>query len=318
MTQAARLYVCNGKTMGTVYEVKFVTSKPVDEQAIAHGVQETVQRVDGQMSTWKPDSELSRFNRSAPGDWFPVPSDLARVVQAGLEIGRLSAGAFDVTVGSLVNLWGFGPVVRSPSMPDEQAVSAAAAVVGYENLEARLDPPALRKAAQCFVDLSGIAKGFGVDQIARYLEHRGILDSLVCIDGEVRVAGCKPGPEGSWLVAVEAPKAHVRELWDVLSPKDCSMATSGDYRHFREFDGQHFSHTIDRRTGQPVRNAVGSVTVAHPECMLADAWATALLVLGPQAGVALANAHGIAALFLVRADAEIVDITTGDFAAVIG
>lgn len=307
------LFRFSGATMGTRYSVSCAISRDQDKDLLAAEVDRAVNLVDCQMSTWKPESPLSRFNASPCGDWFAVPAPLAHVVATGLALSRDTRGAFDMTVGAAVNLWGFGPAGTRQRAPDSAAAEAAGSSCGYTALEARRDPPALRKTADCYVDLSGIAKGYGVDQIARALEEHGVVDYLVTIDGEVRLRGRKPGTDPHWILALDAPIAGEQQMWDVLEPPDGALATSGDYRHFFQDGGQKFAHTIDPRSGRPVANSIASVTVFHRDCMLADAWATALLVLGAHDGVALAQAREISALFLIRTPEGIDDVMTCGF-----
>ena len=277
---------------------------------MAEAVHAAITEVDRQMSTWKPDSDLSHFNRHAVGEWFAVPHDLAFVVAAGLKVSRSSQGAFDMTLGEAVNAWGFGPTEAGTpvSGPPE---------ANYSHLEVLIDPPRLRKAAEMYVDLSGIAKGFGVDKIAGLLAERGITAYLVAIDGEVRACGRKPDGR-PWTVGLDEPTAGSRGVWDVWEPRDCALATSGEYRRFRVLKDRVVSHTIDAGTGAPVDNAIASVTVCDASCMIADAWATALTVMGPEKGVMIAQAHHIPALFLIRNAEGLTSITTGDIERHIG
>ncbi len=295
-----------GPTMGTQFRVSFVAPE-LDETALGGQLYRAVDAVDQSMSTYKPDSALMQFNHAPLNQWVPVPLILAQVVTQGLAISAASRGAFDMTLGMAVNAWGFGPDPIT-ALPDTAQPTGE-----YRALTARLDPPALMKTAPLALDLSGIAKGFGVDELARVLEAQGITDYLVEIDGELRARGRKPGLDGIWTVALDAPIRNQRTAWDVLEVRDCALATSGDYRHFAEDDGKFRSHTIDGRTGWPVDNAFASVTVRHASCMSADAWASALMVLGPEDGPAIAEAHGIAALFLMREDVGIVERRTSLF-----
>jgi len=305
--------------MGTRYRVRYVTRSELDEEALRASVQAAVDLVDEQMSNWKPESPVSRFNRAAPGEWFTVPPELALVVEAGQGISRSSRGAFDMTLGAAVNRWGFGPDGPRTTPPDAPAAAPPPAAGGSAALlEIRRQPPGLRKTAPLGLDLCGIAKGYGVDRVAQCLEAAGVRDYLVAIDGEIRVRGRKPGLEGQWTVGLEAPTPGKHELWDVLLPHDGAIATSGDYRHFFDHAGRRYSHTIDARSGCPVENGVASVTVVRPDCMSADAWATALLVLGPHDGPALADARRIAALFLIRGADGLREIMTGGFSEIAG
>ncbi|MGR3572533.1 FAD:protein FMN transferase [Brevirhabdus sp.] len=353
----ARIAVFDGVTMGTTYQVRVALRADLDEAALSAAIFEAVDAVDRQMSTWKPASDLSRFNAAPVGDWVSVPRDLAHVVGTGLAISKASQGAFDMTVGAAVNAWGFGPVLdpvpdagtgartgagtgagtgaeMSAAPPDSrfgavapgpQDVPKDAPVGVWRDLEARMDPPALIKRAPMYVDLSGIAKGYGVDRICEVLLDRGLGDFLVSIDGETRACGRKPGVEGRWRVAIDRPDAaadgdrsaagsaagNAVDAWDVLEPEDRALATSGDYRRFFERDGTRYAHTIDPATGQAVQGGAASVTVMMRDCMTADAWATALLVMGPQRGVAIAQARNIAALFLFRERDGFRQVATG-------
>jgi FAD:protein FMN transferase len=307
-----------GDTMGTRYQVALVVGAGMQTEAtddIARQVQGAVDMVDAQMSNWKATSALSRFNDAAPGDWIPVPRELVQVVETGQKLARQTRGAFDMTLGRAVAQWGFGP--HAQDNPGARDTAPARGL--WQALSVQTAPPALRKDRPLWLDLSGIAKGYGVDCIAAVLETHSIANYFIVIDGEIRLKGRKPGLDGAWAVALEAPIRDVREAYDILNPqRACALATSGDYRHYRRHDGVIHSHSIDGRSGRPVANDIGSVTVALGSCMMADAWATALLVLGPRDGVAMAQANNIAARFLIRTDTGIRDVMTGDFAAVIG
>lgn len=300
-----RLIELGSDTMGTTYQVRIATARQLDEAELATQIHAAVDRVDQQMSTWKPASDLSRFNAAAVDAWVPVPADLALVVRTGLAISRATQGAFDMTVGAAVNAWGFGPEGPVTAPPQTHPPGA------WQQLKVRDDPPALCKMAPMYVDLSGIAKGYGVDQICAVLHDWELGDHLVSIDGETRVSGHKPGSEGRWRVAVDTPADGPQDVWDVLEPADCAVATSGDYRRFFDHSGQRFAHTIDPATGQPVTEAAASVTVIMPTCIEADAWATALLVLGPKKGIAVAQARNMRALFLFRDGAKFREVATG-------
>jgi FAD:protein FMN transferase len=306
----------SGSTMGTRFTVAYAPPAGRAPPGLAEALQAAVEAVDRDMSTWKVDSALCRFNRAPVGDWIAVPADLAVVVGEGLAIAQITGGAFDPVLGRLVDLWGFGPD-GFQGQPSAEALDQARAESGFEAVRVRDAPPALLKTAPRSLDLSGIAKGFGVDRLAETLEGEGIADYLVTLDGEVRVKGRK-GVHGPWQVAVDAPVFGRSEPYDILWPPTGALATSGDYRQRRSAGGRTWSHTIDGRTGEPVDNALGSVTVAMDKCVQADAWASALLVLGPDEGPALAQAKGVAALFLVREDEGVRAVLTGGFERVIG
>jgi len=304
-----------GDTMGTRYQLAFVAGPDVDSAAIERQVQAAVDLVDAQMSNWKAASALSRFNEAAPGAWMPMPRELVQVVEAGQKLARQTRGAFDMTLGHAVAAWGFGP--HAQDRPDQGASAPERGL--WQALSVQTAPPALRKDRPLWLDLSGIAKGYGVDRIAQVLDAHQLANYFIVIDGEIRLKGRKPGADSAWTVALEAPIRGAREVYDIMCPRRaCALATSGDYRHFRSHDGVMHSHSIDGRSGRPVANDIASVTVAQDSCMMADAWATALLVLGPLDGVALAQARHIAARFLIRTETGVRDVMTGDFSEIIG
>ncbi len=295
----ARLKDCrtSGATMGTRYTARFVVPEQAHVQAIVAELEAAVTAVDAQMSNWKADSDLSRLNRAAPDDWVPVSANLATVLLRSIEIGRETGNAFNIGVGGLVGAWGFGPAGGNGS-PGSLTGSRACQPLD-PLLEIDLPGRRVRKHGRVALDLCGIAKGFGVDELARVLERHGIGAWLVGIDGEMRVRGGKP--DGSpWAIALEAPEDERRAAMGVIELDDAAIATSGDYRHWREIDGARISHTMDPRTGAPLRGAVASVTVIAPTCADADAYATALMVLGAQAGRDHARERGLDALFVTR------------------
>ncbi len=296
-----------GSTMGTYYRVTARCPESADD--VGNRLTTELDAVNSQMSTYDPDSTLSRFNRSEPGAWFSVSRELHDVVAAAADVHALSDGAFDVTVGPLVNLWGFGPDAAG-GVPSESGIAAARARVGAGALAVRANPPALRKTKRLYVDLSAIAKGHGVDRLTAVLEGQGCDHYLVDIGGEVRVRGANP--DGNpWRIGVEVPDPDaLGGLQRVLTLRDAAVATSGDYRNFRDLDGDRVSHTIDPRTGRPVDHGLASVTVVHGSAMRADGLATAINVLGPVAGLALAESEGLAALLIVHRDAGFEELYT--------
>ncbi|WP_296900361.1 FAD:protein FMN transferase, partial [Thiohalocapsa sp.] len=290
-----------GRTMGTSWSVQ-VPRPPagLDDAALYERISAELASVNERMSTYQADSELSRFNVAETTDWFPVSAELVRLTDTALAVSTLTNGAFDVTVGPLVNLWGFGPEVKADQLPSQAEIDAARARVGWDLLHTRVEPPALRKdRTDLYVDLSAIAKGYGVDRMAAVLEDVGITDYLVEIGGELRGRGRNAEGE-PWRIAIERPDAGRRAVLRVVALTDRAMATSGDYRNFFELEGQRYSHTIDPATGRPVDHQLASVTVLAERCAEADAWATALLVLGPARGMTVANERGLIALFVER------------------
>jgi thiamine biosynthesis lipoprotein len=306
--------------MGTSYTVKLVGSASRTDAGRAALLQAEIdERLAGVcrlMSPFLADSELSRFNRHGGDSPFRVSDETFHVFQRAIQIGDESQGAFDITVGPIANLYGFGADPFRVNLPSDAELEPLRARVGYRMLE--LDPAAKtvrKKHPEIRCDLSGIAKGYGVDRIAAELDAHEIGDYMVEIGGEVRVRGRNP-EGGPWRIAVERPVPEGRVVHRVVGLLNRSVATSGDYRVCYVRDGKRISHTIDPRTGRPVEHDLASVTVIHGDCESADAWATALMVLGPEAGCEFAERKGLPALFLVRqGDESIVEKATSSFPA---
>ena len=297
-------HALNGATMGTRWSGLFFAPPGFDPGPVQAALQAVVDEVDAQMSTWSPDSALMRLNAAPLGQWVPVPARLFAVLSLGLEIGRASGGAFDVGMGDAVKAWGFGPDAATPGRI--RAAMAAGRVPADQALA--LDPVTsrVRKSSPLALDLNGIAKGYGVDRLSETLQDFGISAGLVGIDGEMRAHGLRPDGK-SWTIAVEAPDPTRRAPHSILALENAAVATSGDYRHWVEVQGHRLSHTMDPDRGGPLRRSPASVTVIARTCAEADAWATALMVLGSDAGAKVARAQGLDALFLLRDDAT----TTG-------
>lgn len=307
----------SGETMGTTYHVT-IANPSTSAARWQPAIDTLLERVNDLMSTYRVESELSRVNHGPAGEWIPVSPELHRVLRAAAEVSEWTGGAFDATVGPLVNLWGFGPVDRGVRLPTAGEIAAARERTGPGLLALRDEPPAVRKGrADVYVDLSAIAKGFGVDEVAALLDGRGARNYLVEIGGEVRVRGVN-ARGGPWRVAVERPDAGVRGFSGVLALTDRAVATSGDYRNYFERDGRRYSHAIDPRTGEPVDHDLALVTVVDTSTMMADGWATGLLVLGPEEGYRLAERFGLAALFVRRTDSGLVAHATPTFTPYLG
>ncbi|NBF06308.1 FAD:protein FMN transferase [Pseudomonas sp. Fl5BN2] len=292
-------YSLNGPTMGSRYTALFYAAPGFATQDLAERLAQAVERVEQQMSSWNPESDLSRLNAAPPHRWMTVPRELMNVISTALRISEQSGGAFELAVGDLVQGWGFGPGTRTlgpPALAEQGRKRRAPA--GYALV---LEPrrQRLRKRAKVQLDLNGIAKGFGVDELARALDASGIHDYLVGIDGEMRAKGSKPAGQ-PWTVALEKPLRGVREVMGVMEISNAAIATSGDYRQWVEIAGQSYAHTLDPATGMPLDNRLAAVSVVASSCMLADAWATALLVLGEIEGPRLAQERGMDALFVIR------------------
>ena len=290
--------------MGTTYSVS-VVSDALDDAAVASlqaAVQAAVDDVDQKMSTYRQESELSRFNAAHTTDPFAVSGDTLSVVQYALEVSRLSGGAFDVTVAPLVDAWGFGPPGEPLSFPTDDEIDRLREHVGYERVQVDVDRSALRKTDPLVaVDLSALAKGYAVDKVADLLVARGMDSFLIEVGGEVRTRGVSERGD-AWRVGIERPVAGPTTVHRLVRLSGHSLATSGDYRNYYEVGDQRFSHTIDPRTGRPVTHNLASASVVAPLCVRADAIATALEVLGPDAGFELAVAQGWAALLIGRRD----------------
>lgn len=279
-----------GETMGTNWSLQAVAPPA----GVARGVEAAFDRVIGQMSQWEPESDLSRINRAPPGEWHIVPPEFARVLAAAVEMSEASGGAFDPGLGLLTERWGFGSAGPVALVPDDRP--AADRPVTFDAAGARI-----RRGADAALDLSGIAKGFGVDLAAEWLLARGVRHFLIEVGGELRGEGVRPDGQ-PWWVDVEMPPACAAPAWRIAL-HDLSVATSGNYRRGFTADGRHYSHSFDPRSGRPIVNGVSSTTVLHRSCMMADGWATALTVLGPERGIALADAQGLAAC-VIAADRE--------------
>ncbi len=307
----ARLH---GPTMGTRWSVLCDVDPALDEPALQRALAAAVQQVDRQMSPWKPDSDLMRLNRAAPNEWVALPPEIMTVLARALEVARDSDGAFDPTVGALVDAWGFGAARDAPEAAAIRSATQLTHRPSYRNLE--LDPFAgrVRKHAPLQLDLCGIAKGYAVDRMTDVLRQHGVTHALAALDGELRALG-NQGDGQPWAVALESPIAGLRSAHGVLELQDLAVATSGDYRHFMQVGGERLAHTMDPRRAAPVRGDVASVTVLAPTCMDADAWATALLVAGPGEGLALARRLGLEALFLLRRAGGLVELGLGRFDA---
>jgi len=297
---AAGEVVFHGTTMGTTYSVRIPhLPMTVDVGALKRDIGNVLEAVNEQMSTYRSLSELSRFNTGGGQIWTPVSPDVATVARAALATSQVSGGAYDPTIGPLVSLWGFGAGSKVQAVPDAGEIEARRRSIGHGYLQTRTKSPALLKMRQgLHVDLSGIAKGFAADKVAEHLERIDIERYLFEIGGEVRVHG--HGRSGNfWRIGIEHPDgAGVQRIIRLAAG---AIATSGDYRHFFKSWGRRYSHILDPRDGRPVAHGLASVTVVAPTAMAADAFSTALMVLGPDQGLALAGQRDIAAYFLARA-----------------
>jgi len=307
-------YDLSGNTMGTTFNITLVAPPAeIDLETLQTKIHDQLEIIDSIASTYRSDSELSGFNANPSTDWIRATPEFCRMVSAALDMSFTTQGAFDITVGPLVNLWGFGPPNQENELPTGDEIAAAMQHVGYRKLETDCDHAMLRKTSQdIYVDLSGWAKGHAVDQIAALLDELQLANYLVEIGGELRVKGHN-AEQQKFRVAIEKPNQNNEMAYTIIRISDVSVATSGDYRNFFEEDGQRYSHGIDPRTGYPVNHELTGVTVVSRNTAFADAMATALLVLGPEDGHALAEKLRVAAYFLIRTGDGIEEISTTQF-----
>ena len=286
--------------MGTTYSVGVYGEGADRIKALKPEIDKILREVNRQMSTYIPDSEIVLLNQHQSSSPFKISRDFLKVLEYSLSLGKKTSGAYDVTVGPLVELWGFGAKGRRDQAPSEKEIAATRDLVGGSKVSIQPDGSVVKLMPRVQVDLSSSAKGFGVDKISDFLKRRAFKAYLVEIGGEIRAVGDK-GKKGPWRVAVEKPEIQ-GGIQKVFALREMSMATSGDYRNFFRDKGKRYSHTLDPRTAKPVEHGLASVTVLAPECMRADAIATALMVMGEAEGRAWANKNDIKAYFLFRKD----------------
>jgi len=290
----------SGQTMGTTYSVKFTAQVPIDLIEIENEINSLLRNVNQQMSTFIPNSELSLFNKSKSIEWTNVSYDLAFVIDAALRISQFTNGKFDITIGPLVNLWGFGPDNKPHKVPLSKDIKKLNRFVGYRNVDVKLNPPSIKKShPDVYCDLSAIAKGFGVDKVSEYLSSKKLTNSLVEIGGELRASGTKFGK--SWKVGISVP-SQTSTIQESISLNNQSMATSGDYWNYFEENGIRYSHTINPISGKPITHKLASVTIVSKSCMEADAIATAIDVMGPEIGLKFAEKNELNVYFIVKGE----------------
>lgn len=267
-------------------------------------LQQQLDAVNGTLSTYQPDTELMRLNRAPQGSWLSVSPLLARCLQRALAVSAATDGAYDITVGPLVNLWGFGAEARPRQVPSDAAIAQARALTGWRELSLSPAADKVFKHRAVILDLSSLGEGAGVDALADALMSMGVKDYLIGVAGSLRSQGLRPDGK-SWRLAIEQPDGSGRPLQVLSLPEQAAISTSGSYRNYFEANGVRYSHTIDPKTGRPISHRGVSVTVVSPDGRddtLADAWATALNVLGPEKGLALAESRGLAAYFIEHHD----------------
>ena len=301
-----------GRTMGTTYNVKIVAKEGLYDLAILQQeIDVALLQVNDEMSTYKQDSEITLFNKSDGNKPITIATGFKTVLTEAIRLGAITDGMLDVTVGPLVNLWGFGPDYQPERIPSDDEQEAARLRIGLDKI--LLTEQGLTKAqADVYLDLSTIAKGWGVDVIAKLIEAKGIKGYLVEIGGEMRLKGFKA--DGTlWTIAIEKPITNERVAHQFIVPKDNAVATSGDYRNYIEVDGKRFSHIINPKTGLPIDHRLVSVTVIHPSSMTADGLSTAIMVMGPEQGLDFANENDLAVMMIVKTDNGFEEVNTVKF-----
>ncbi len=292
----------SGETMGTTYNIVAIDkTADLSSDALQAAITATLAKVNGQMSNWDPNSEISQFNSAPTTDPIAISSELASVVAAANEIHQKSEGLFDVTLGPLIEIWGFGARTPDSPVPTNDTIAAALKVVGQGKVLAlnSATPSLTKSLPETSVYLAAIAKGYGVDQVAAVLAQAGVRDYMVEIGGDLVTAGLNPKGE-AWRIGIERPDAASQTIEEIVDISGLGMATSGDYRNYFEQDGIRYSHIIDGVTGHPITHGTASVTVLAENAMMADGWATALLALGQERGLKIAESEGLAVLFIAR------------------
>lgn len=299
-----------GPTMGSTWSIKYVRQAGAPHQEEVRGeVEKILAEVDRQMSTYRSDSDIERFNQLPANRCQKMPASILELVRVGEQLSVQSDGSFDLTVAPLLNLWGFGPQAREEKVPTAQAPPTRQRV-GHGHL--RIDGNQLCKDAAVEVDFNSIAAGYAADTIAAKLEALGIHNFLVEVTGELKASGMKPD-DSPWRIALEEPRDDQQVAERIVAIDGYGLSTSGDYRNYFEQDGQRFSHTFDARTGAPVSHTLASVTVIHPSALMADGLSTLLLILGPERGWDYAEKHDVGAFFVIRADTGFVTRTSHAF-----
>ncbi len=302
----------SGAKMGTSYHITVVADQLPPEN-LEQQIEQLLSDVDNSMSTYKKDSEISHYNRMPVGQTMTISQEFAEVVRISQKIWQLTDGAFDPTIGPLVDLWGFGPVERHDSIPSSQAIVQAKTKIGFDSVV--LEDQVLSKTKSVALDVSAVAKGYAVDRVADLLEMLALPDYLVEIGGEIRVSGFNSDGV-AWRIAMEQPQLFA-EVDRIIDITDIAVATSGDYRNYFEKDGIRYSHTIDPKSGRPIGHNLASVTVLSPSCAEADAWATAFSVIGAEQSLELAQEHDLAVYMLVRENEQFVTQSSASFDLII-
>lgn len=293
-----------GRTMGTFYQVT-VEANPKSRLLLEQQLDAQLQRLSDTFSTYQPESEINRISDAPAGQWLTVSDDMLQVLLLAQGVFLQSQGAFDPTIRPVVDLWGFGPMQRADVVPSDEELQLALASVGFDAVTIDAEQQRIFKHQQRTFELSGVAKGYAVDQVAEWLQRQGAGNYLVNLGGDVRVAGLRRDGQ-PWRIAIEHPDQQQQAVYDTLKLTDTSVLTSGDYRNYFMVDGQRYSHTLSPVTGRPIDHGLASVTVLHPSAAIADAWATAFTVLGFEASQALATANHMPLMMLMRQQHEFV------------
>ncbi len=293
----------SGQTMGTTYNIVVIPNTDSQKDKLFQDIEKTLKRVNTHLSNWDPNSEISNINNSQSTTPINISPMLIKVLETANTVHEKSFGFFDITLSPLIDLWGFGPKTMQPKLPSEDQIQTALAKVGQSTkLKLDLEAKTLTKTNKdTQINLSAIAKGFGVDEVARTLLKNNINNFMVEIGGELIARGKKPNGE-KWKIGIEKPDAAGKEIQLIVKLSDLAMATSGDYRNYYEKDGQRYSHILNVKTGRPFTHKTMSVTVIEKNTMLADAWATALLTVGKTKGMELAKKNNLAAFFIFKSD----------------
>ena len=291
--------IMSGETMNTYYRIKIRTDK--ENNLLHNAVKAELQQINHEMSVFENSSEISQINSDDSGDWLDLSPEMSEVLKDAYETYVESKGYFDPTVGKLIDLWGFGSTRKAKKIPDDQQITEALKTVGFNKLLFNSDFSQVKKTTpDVKINLSALAKGYGVDRIARLLDSYGYTDYIVEIGGEVKARGNRTPNGNGWNVAVARPNSPTNENAYVVGLKDFAVATSGDYRNFFYYKEKRYSHTISPKDGYPVEHNLASVTVFHPNCMHADALATAIMAMGGKNGTTFANKNNLAAILFVR------------------
>ncbi len=316
---AGEVVALSGRAMGTTWSVKFIPpSAPLDAGVVSRRVAERLEQLEQQFSTYRPGSELSRFNAAPTTEWISVSPAFVQLALESRRLSELTNGAFDVTVAPLVQLWGFGGSSRARTLPTSVAIAAARRRVDWRQLEVRAAPAAVRKTdSQVKADFSSIAKGFASDAISELLRACGARDYVVQIGGDVKASGRGPHGGAGWRMGIEEPRDDAVVIACVVELAGQGLSTSGNYRNFFTAGGRRYGHIIDPRTGKPADSALAAVSVVHGSSATSSGLATGLFVLGPEEGFRVATRERIAALFFVHDKDGFVRRMTPEFEAVL-